>query len=115
MFDPEPSRSHPCQMSTRSRSPPLASVKCSRARGALQCVQQGVGIPGVVVAHAVDVEGRRPVHAASHSTHEVLVDPLEMGLVCHLLVEQLDVEPELLGVRMEVLVAKMPLVLVEEV
>src|SRR5439155_12896223 len=93
----------------------LSLMWCSRARGALQCLQQGIGVPGVVVTHAVDVEGRRPVHAASHAAHEVLADPLGVGLVGHLLVEQLDVEPELLGVRMEVLVAKMLLVLVKQV
>jgi hypothetical protein len=77
--------------------------------------EQGLDVIRVVVPHAVDVEGRRTVHAAPHAAQEVLVDPTGVDMLGQLLVEAIDVEPELLGVHMEVLVAQVPLVLVQEV
>jgi len=63
----------------------------------------------------VDVEGRHAVHATPHAAQEVLVDTPGVDVFGQLLVEQLDVEPELLGVRAEILVAQALLVPVEKV
>src|SRR5438128_4880995 len=81
----------------------------------LQGSEQGLRVVRVVVPRTVDVEGRRAVHTAPHAAHEVLLDALSVDVLGQFFVEQLDVEPELLGIRAEVLVPQAPLVLVEKV
>src|SRR5438874_12303232 len=66
--------------------------------GPLEGGEQGLGVG--VVPHAVDVEGRRAVHAAPNAAQEVLVDPRGVNVLGKIPVESLDVEGELLGVRM---------------
>src|SRR5436190_2125383 len=41
--------------------------------------------------HTIDVEGRRPVHAAPHPAHEILADPCSVNVLGQLSVEPLDV------------------------
>ena len=65
--------------------------------------------------HAVDVEGRCPVDAASHPAHEVLADARCVHVLGQLFVEALDVEPEVLRVAAEVRSREARLVFVEQV
>src|SRR5206468_9464829 len=66
-------------------------------RGSLEGDEQGLDVVRVVVPRAVDVERRRAVDATPHAAQEVLVDPRGVDVLGQLLVEELEVEPELLG------------------
>lgn len=58
----------------------------------------------------VDVERRRAAHAAAYPAYEVVMDAGCMDLVRQLSGKPLHVEPELVRVGAEVLVAQAPLV-----
>src|SRR6266487_1092795 len=51
-----------------------------RGRGSLQGGEQGADLVRVVVPDTVDVEGRRAIDAAPHAAHEVLAEPLGVGV-----------------------------------
>src|SRR6266550_846424 len=75
--------------------------------------QQRLEVVGVVVAHPVDEEGGRPVHAAADAAQEILVDPVRVNVLRELLLEQVEVELERLSVGTKVVDLQMVLVLVE--
>ena len=84
-------------------------------RRPLESGEQRIDVVRVVVPDTVDVEGRRSVDAAPNAAHEVLAHARGMDVSGELCVEPLDVEPELLGVRVEVRVAQAALPLVENI
>src|SRR6185436_8719508 len=100
----------------RSRSSGSSGRATSDSRGcAFERGQQRLELVAVVVPDAVDVEGRSSVDAAADAAHEVFAHAVGMDVPRELLVELPAVEPELLGVPVEVALLEVLLILVEEV
>src|SRR5438034_4709897 len=77
--------------------------------------RQGHSVPGLVVADAVDIEGRCPVDPASHATHEVIVDPLVVGVLLELGLKWRQAQTDCRRMLEQVLERQPVLVLVETV
>src|SRR5436190_7196695 len=75
--------------------------------------EQRLEVVGVVVAHPVDEEGGRPVHAAADAAQEILVDPVRVNVLRELLLEEVEIEVERTSVGTKVVDLQMLLVLVE--
>lgn len=48
--------------------------------GSLEGLQQGIEIEGVIMAYAIDEEGRGAVHTAAHAAHDIVADALGMDV-----------------------------------
>src|SRR6476469_47416 len=103
------SSSSPSSASCGSRS----SISAPRAGRTAERGEQRLEVVGVVVAHPVDEEGGRPVHAAADPAEEILVDPLRVNVLRELLLEQVEIELERTSVGTKVVDLQMVLVLVE--
>src|SRR5439155_8706890 len=91
-------------------SPPLAQLGRSLERH-----EQRLEVVRIIVAHPVDEEGWRAVHAAANAAQEVLVDPVRVDVLRELLVEQVEVELDRLSVGTQVVDPQTLLVLVKMV
>src|SRR5213593_1515007 len=108
-------------ISASSSSPSSASRGSSSSisstpidlRRAPQGLEQGLELVRVVMAQPVDEGCGRPVHAAPNATHEILMHPIGVDVLGELLVEQVEVEVERLGVGAKIIVGEVPLVLVQ--
>src|SRR5216117_380298 len=75
--------------------------------------EQRLELVRIIVPHPVDEEGGRAVHAAANTAQEILVHAVRVDVFLELLVEQLEVERDRLGVGTKVVDPQTLLVLVQ--
>src|SRR3954471_21028494 len=67
------------------------------------------------MAKPVDEECGRAVHTAANAAHEIFPHAGGVELLLHLTVETLEVEGKLLRVSLQIVIAQVPLILVQQV
>src|SRR5207249_6123790 len=105
-------RSSPDSLRTQSDSPARSARS---GRGLLERREQGLQLPRVVVSHAVDKKGRRPVDAAGDAAAEVFPHPGLVHAAAELFAKPCDIETQVASVLDQILAVEGELPLEEAV
>jgi hypothetical protein len=80
------------------RSAGIDSAYARGVDGVLQRAEQRLIVERTIVSRPIDEEGRRVVHPAPDTAHEVLADPIGMHVLGELVVASVEIESESLSV-----------------